>query len=117
MPHSKGFAHRRDRRREEPVSIGEVIDGLMADEAFARARPLAELATHWPEIVGPRVAAETSPASLDEGVLTVRATNGPWGAQARFLTEQIRDRANATLGSEPIRSVRVVVSPSGPPTG
>jgi predicted nucleic acid-binding Zn ribbon protein len=117
MPHSKGFAHRRDRRREDPVAIGEVIDALMADEAFAKARPIAELASRWADIVGPRVAAETAPASLDEGVLTVRASNGPWGAQARFLTEQIREQANRSLGGEPIRAVRVVVGPQRPATG
>jgi hypothetical protein len=39
----------------------------------------------------------------------VSATNGPWGAQARFLHEQIRLKANRVLGSDVIETVRVVV--------
>jgi hypothetical protein len=42
-------------------------------------------------------------------VLTVSATNGPWGAQARFLHEQIRVKANQALGGEIVETVRVVV--------
>jgi hypothetical protein len=112
MPHSKGFANRRDRRRDDPVPLAEVIDSLMADQVLARGLPIARLAGRWAEIVGPRLAAETAPVSLDEGVLTVRATDGPWGAQARFLTDQIRARASEALGSEPLRAVRIVVGPS-----
>ena len=70
---------------------------------------VAELSRDWPAIVGERLAAETAPASLEAGVLTVSATNGPWGAQARFLHEQIRIKANLALGSEIITTVRVVV--------
>ena len=53
--------------------------------------------------------AETAPASLERGILTVSATDGPWGAQARFLHEEIRRRANQQLGAEAVRSVRIVV--------
>ena len=42
-------------------------------------------------------------------MLTVSATNGPWGAQARFLHEQIRLKANQALGSDVIETVRIVV--------
>ena len=36
MPHSKGFARRADDRRTDPVSIGEVVDGLLARGACSR---------------------------------------------------------------------------------
>ena len=54
--------------------------------------PVAQLASRWPEIVGERLAAETAPAAFEDGVLTVEASNGPWGAQATFLHEEIRRR-------------------------
>ena len=46
---------------------------------------------------GPRSSGHGSPrkpprSSLDGGVLVVVATTGPWGAQARFLAEEIRNR-------------------------
>jgi predicted nucleic acid-binding Zn ribbon protein len=71
--------------------------------------PIATLASRWPEIVGQRLAAETAPASLDEGVLTVEVSTGAWGAQARFLHEEIRRKADESLGGEQVRRVRFTV--------
>jgi hypothetical protein len=109
MPSAKGWGKRRGTRSEDPVPIGDIVDSLMSEELFARGRPIAELVREWPRIVGERVAAETAPASLEGGVLTVAATDGPWGAQARFLVDEIARRANETLGAATVRSVRVVV--------
>jgi hypothetical protein len=109
MPNAKGWRSRRDARTSDVVPLGEIVDGLLREEIFSRGIPVAELARSWPAIVGERLSAETAPSSLETGVLTVSATNGPWGAQARFLHEQIRLKANQALGSEIITSVRVVV--------
>ena len=109
MSRTKGWRGRRDVRSTDPVPIGDVVDGLLREEVFSRGMPVAELAVAWSRIVGPRLAAETAPASLQDGVLTVSATNGPWGAQARFLNEEIRIRANEALGSEVVASVRVIL--------
>ena len=109
MPHSKGFRRRSGDPSSEPVELGDVIDNLMADQVFARGMPVAQLAAAWSSVVGERLASETAPATLEGGVLTVTATSGPWGAQARFLHEQIRLKANQALGSPTIETVRVVV--------
>ena len=109
MPHSKGFGRRKDDRSADPVAIGAVVDRLLLEEVFARGMPVAKLAASWPQLVGERLASETFPLSLEGGVLTVGATNGPWGAQARFLNEEIRRRANVALGADAVSSVRVVV--------
>jgi len=112
MPHAKGFRHRRrddDGPSDEPVAIGEVIDGLLSEQVFARGMPVARLAAEWPSLVGERLASETAPATLENGVLTVLATSGPWGAQARFLHEEIRRRADEALGGGRVASVRIVV--------
>jgi hypothetical protein len=109
MPSAKGFRARRGRRRDDPVPIGEVLDGLLAEQVFARGMPVARLAASWPDVVGERLASETAPAALEDGVLTVTATSGPWGAQAGFLHEEIRRRADEALGGGAVRSVRVVV--------
>ncbi len=115
MPHSKGFAGRKDRRSGDPVAIGDVVDSLMAEGVFARGMPVATLMSRWPELVGERLAAATEPASLERGVLVVRASDGPWGAQASFLADAIRAKADEALGGGQVTSVRVVVGDG--PTG
>jgi predicted nucleic acid-binding Zn ribbon protein len=109
MPHAKGFRRRRDDPSSEPIELGDVIDNLMADQLFARGMPVARLAAAWPSVVGERLASETAPATLEGGVLTVTATSGPWGVQARFLHDEIRRRADEALGGGEITAVRIIV--------
>jgi predicted nucleic acid-binding Zn ribbon protein len=109
MPSAKGFRRRRHDASDEPVEIGDVIDTLLAEQIFARGMPVAKLAAAWPSVVGERLASETAPATLEGGVLTVTATSGPWGVQARFLHEEIRRRADEALGGGRITAVRIIV--------
>lgn len=109
MPHAKGFRRRSGDPSSEPVELGDVIDGLLSEQVFARGMPVAQLAAQWASIVGDRLASETAPAALEGGVLTVTATSGPWGAQARFLHEEIRRRADEALGGDAITAIRIVV--------
>jgi hypothetical protein len=112
MPHSTGWRRRKDERTLHATPIGEVVDGLMREGAFARGVPIGQLASDWAAVVGPRLAAESAPVSLDGGVLVVATTGGPWGAQVRFLAAEIRAKANATLGSDEVKRVQVVVRPA-----
>ena len=109
MPHSTGWRRRRDERTLHETPIGEIVDGLMRERVFARGVPIGQLASEWASVVGPRLAAESAPVSLDDGVLVVAATDGPWGAQVRFLGAEIRKKANARLGTDAIKRVQVVI--------
>jgi len=111
MPHSKGWRSRRDERTLQETPLGEVLDGLLRERVFARGLPIGRLASGWETVVGPRLAAASAPLSLEGGVLVVATSSGPWGAQARFLAEEIRRRANETLGSDEVKRVQVVVRP------
>jgi hypothetical protein len=112
MPHSKGWRSRKDERTLHETPIGEIVDGLLRERVFARGAPIGQLAAAWDRVVGPRLAAESAPVSLESGLLVVAATDGPWGAQVRFLADEIRAKANAALGSTDVKRVRVVVRPT-----
>ena len=109
MPDAKGFGGRKRPRSDEAVELGEIVDGLLREQVFSRGMPVAQLASRWPEIVGRRLSAETTPIALDAGVLTVGVSSGPWGAQARFLPEEIRRNADEALGGDAVRRVHIVV--------
>jgi predicted nucleic acid-binding Zn ribbon protein len=93
----------------ELQEVGRVLREALGEPRFKRGLALGRLARAWEDVVGPRLARETAPASLDEGGLVVAVSSGAWGAQVRFLTREIRQRANQVLGTEEIRAVRVVV--------
>jgi predicted nucleic acid-binding Zn ribbon protein len=110
MPHSKGFGRRTDRRTRDMVPIGDVVDALMREDVFSRGMPIATLARRWPELVGERLARATKPTSLEGGVLLIQASDGPWGAQAKYLADEIRERADQALGTGSVRSVKIVIA-------
>jgi hypothetical protein len=105
----KGSDKGRGKRSRDPVTLGDIVDGLLAEEVFSRGLPVAELASRWPEIVGPRLAAATGPLSLEGGVLSVGVSTGVWGAQARFLHEEIRRKADEALGGGRVTDIRIIV--------
>jgi predicted nucleic acid-binding Zn ribbon protein len=118
-------ANRSSGRSEEPQALGSVLDLLGAERRLAAGLSLGHLARSWEAVVGERLAAESAPAGLEEGVLLVRASSGAWAAQVRFLAKEIAGHANRVLeergtGGEraargAIREVRVMVEP-GPAT-
>jgi hypothetical protein len=82
----------------------------MREDVFARGLPIATLIQRWPELVGARLAEATTPLQLEGGVLTVRAVDGPWGSQLRYLLDEIQRRADEALGGGQVRSVRIVIA-------
>jgi predicted nucleic acid-binding Zn ribbon protein len=109
MPHSTGWERRKDRRSGDPAPIGEIVDGLLREQVFARGMAVGRLAAMWNEVMGDRLGPKTAPASLEDGVLTVTASDPVWGVQARFLHEEIRRKVNEALGSDAVREVRIVI--------
>ena len=102
---------RRDRpdRGAEPEPIGDIVRGALGAARMRRGLALGRVVRAWEELVGPRLAGESAPWALDERGLVVAASTAAWGAQVRFLADDVRRRVNEMLGSEQVRSVRVIV--------
>jgi predicted nucleic acid-binding Zn ribbon protein len=99
-------------RTSELEDVGRILRDALGTPRFRKGLALGRLARAWEEVVGPRLAQESAPASLDEGGLVVAVSSAAWGAQVRFLTQEIRRRANEVLGAEEVRVVRVMVGRS-----
>jgi hypothetical protein len=98
-----------DDRRKEPQALGEVIRGVLGSGPMRSGMALGRLARSWDRVVGERLAGRSAPKRLERGGLVVSAASSSWAAQVTFLSQEIRRRANGILGSEEVRSVRVVV--------
>jgi predicted nucleic acid-binding Zn ribbon protein len=110
MPSSKGFGSGKQERSGEPLSIGNIVAGLLQRREFASGTQVGRLAASWTTVVGERLAEETAPTKLEGGTLTVSASSGAWGTQVQFLADEVRKKANESLGSEVVVRVRVVVA-------
>ena len=88
-----------------------MVRSLLGEGPMRRGIALGRLTRSWEHVVGPELAGETAPRGLEAGALLVAASSPGWGAKARFLAQDIRRRANQTLGEERVSSVKVIVSP------
>jgi hypothetical protein len=103
-----GRDRRASGRSDELKPVGGVLREAMDTDRFRRGLALGRLARSWEDVVGARLARETGPLRLEEGSLVVSASTGAWGAQVRFLSHEIRERANQVLGTDEV--LRVLVS-------
>jgi predicted nucleic acid-binding Zn ribbon protein len=96
-------------RDDEPSGLGSVIRSLLGAPRLRQGMALGRLSRAWKVVVGEQLAAETEPVSLDDSGLVVGATSPAWGAQVRFLAEDIRKRASEALDGLAVGPVRVIV--------
>lgn len=97
-------------RTDDPARLDAVIEGLRGERPWRSGLALGELGRRWADVVGERLAVETRPAALERGLLVVAASSSGWAAQVRFLSDQVRERANSVLGSEAVQQVKVSIA-------
>lgn len=117
MPSSKGFRKPSKDRTGEPVALGDLLDGLLAQRPLQTGARVGRLVNDWGRVVGQRLADESAPAGLEGGTLTIAVRSSAWGTQLEFLADEVRRKVNTELGSQEVKRVRIVVAPdrlSGP---
>ena len=79
--------------------------------AFRRRSPAtAQVLADWAAIVGPAIAAVTTPRRLSAGTLTI-ACAGPIAMELQHLAGEVIARINAHLGSQVVTALRFVQTP------
>jgi predicted nucleic acid-binding Zn ribbon protein len=104
-PARPGFAPQP--RRDDPLPLSTAIGGLLDAEGWTLAAATGSVFGRWPQIVGPELAAHTTPDSLADGELTVSADSTAWATQVRLLAAQLVRRLNAELGDGAVLRVKV----------
>ena len=97
----------------DPLLIGDQMDRLVADRGWRVDVAVGSVMGRWAEIVGPGVAAHSTPVSFECGVLTVRADSTAWAHQLRLLSSSLLARVAAEIGPDAVAELKVV-GPSAP---
>ncbi|WP_413720645.1 DUF721 domain-containing protein [Silicimonas sp. MF1-12-2] len=103
--------HGAKRRKKGFERASSLVAGRVRSAGEARGFAVTRLLTHWPDIVGPDIAAAARPVEVSYGrgfgaTLTLLTT----GAQAPMLEmqkETIREKVNACYGYAAIQRVRL----------
>lgn len=73
----------------DPAGLAGVIDGMTQQLGWNSPLARGELLSSWPALVGDEVAAHSTPAGIDDGVLTVQCDSTAWATQLRLMRGQI----------------------------
>jgi predicted nucleic acid-binding Zn ribbon protein len=91
--------------RREPTHVREALRAAVAP--VAPATLLAAVQTAWAGAVGESIAAEATPASERDGVVTVACSSATWANELDLLGDQILARLRAELPSDaPLEGLR-----------
>ncbi|MCW3476999.1 DUF721 domain-containing protein [Limobrevibacterium gyesilva] len=99
-----------------PRPVGALVPALTRP-AFRRRGPATyQVVADWEVIVGPAIAAVTTPRKLFSGALSI-ACSGPMAMELQHLSEQLIGRINAHLGKIAVTRLRFIqdVPPPRPP--
>jgi predicted nucleic acid-binding Zn ribbon protein len=81
--------------RRSPRSLANALEPLR--EAWTPDTLLSEIQRRWPEVVGPAIAAEATPATERCGVLTVSCSGAVWAQELDLMGLTILTRLNSRL--------------------
>ena len=90
----------------DPHGLGDVIDGLAAKMGWTSPLARSELLASWPEIVGLETAEHSTPAGIEDGLLTVQCDSTAWATQLRLMRTQVTTTIAQRFPDAGIESVR-----------
>ena len=97
-----------------PLPLGNLIPAITRP-AFRRKSPAgSQVLADWAQIVGPALAAVTSPLRLSAGTLTL-ACAGPVAMELQHLAPELIARINGHLGRLVVERLRFVQQAAGGP--
>lgn len=98
-----------------PRPVGALVPGLVRPAFRTRSPATAQVLADWEAIVGPAIAAVTTPRKLFAGSLAI-ACSGPMALELQHLSEQLIARINAHLGRVTVTRLRFTQDQAAPTT-
>jgi predicted nucleic acid-binding Zn ribbon protein len=99
------------RAEGDPKPLAELLGTLVSGRGWDERMRFGRLREEWSNVVGPDVAARSTPVSLNAGVLSIRADGAAWATELTLLARSIVDKVDSYLGGGVVREVRVSAGP------
>ena len=96
-----------DKKKKRPEALGNVVAKWLSTSGLAERVDQAAVIPEWPRLVGPQIAAVTTPKSITaNGTLFVEVTTNAWMNELSLLEPELLRSLNATEGRVPVRRIR-----------
>jgi predicted nucleic acid-binding Zn ribbon protein len=83
-------------KKIEPTPLAEALTSYFKQAGLTKRVQQAGIIEEWAQLVGPQIAAVTSPESVSpDGVLRVRVASAPWANELSLMAPRILARLNA----------------------
>ena len=99
-------------KKKRPEAVGNVVAKWLNTSGLAERVDQAAVIPEWPRLVGPQIAAVTTPKSITaNGTLFVEVRTNAWMNELSLLEPQLLKAINATEGRTAIRRIRWLLAP------
>lgn len=94
----------------DPMGLGGALAQLVTERGWETPKAGGSVMDQWPAIVTPEVADHLRAVAFDQhtGRLDLLPATNAWATQARLTSAQLIRQANAAVGTEAVRQIRVL---------
>jgi len=94
-------------RKRRPEAIGKIVANVIGKSGVAERIEQAGIIPEWRQLVGPQIAAVTSPQSISaNGTLFVGVVTNAWANELSMLEPELLRSLNAKPGRAPVKKIR-----------
>jgi len=91
----------------DPATMGSLFNILAQNGAWIPHLKMAQMRDHWDQVVGEATALHSYPASLRDGVLTIRCDSPAWTTTLSYMMPVLTDTIRKNLEGLTIDKVKV----------
>ena len=100
-------------RKKRPEALGKIVASWLGESGLADRVDQAAIIPEWSSLVGPQIAAVTTPQSITaNGTLFVHVTTNAWMNELSLLEPELLRSLNARVGV-PVRRIRWLLGAVG----
>jgi len=90
----------------DPRGLGDTINSLTMQLGWNSPLAQSELLASWSELAGEETARHSTPAGIDDGLLTVHCESTAWATQLRMMRNEIMNHIANRYPDAGIQSIR-----------
>lgn len=91
----------------DPGRLGVTLTAIAEQGKWTPHLKVAQLRTHWDQVVGPGIAAHSQVADLKDGVLVIHTESGAWATQLTYMIPTLTATIRERLKGLDVREVKV----------
>lgn len=117
-----GQKERKNRKREnqervgtpsDPQKLDELLNHLISERNWDAGIAEGTLFSMWEGVVGSEISIHTTPISLLDGVLTIKASSTAWATQLRIIQGELLNTIQRSAPGALVEAI-AVLGPQGP---